>query len=350
MTEIRSHTGLRGIAALLVVIFHFRDDLHGFADPDGYTGFFATSYVFVDLFFVLSGFILALVYDQSFERGLNRSTYARFLVFRLARIYPLHLLTLAIMVALTIRSDPGAMATQWPDLVQNLTLTQAWGFVDRFVFNYPSWSISAEWMAYICFPLFLAMSRRMVPALLLLASVSLCLGYLWVTGNDLALNERLSLLRGLPAFAVGLLLFRLRDTFASMSGGLLSVAQMVLVASVLLMLHRGNDTVLLVVCFALMVGATWQDRGILSLVLSGRLAVLLGLWSYSIYMLHVPVRHVMYSLFPKFAGFPATDWGGVPFFLTCLVGTLAVSAASYRYFEAPMRRQCRNLYGRRQVA
>src|SRR5882757_7286140 len=96
MTEIRSHTALRGIAALLVVIFHYR----GIAEPafnvDAITSFFAKGYLWVDCFFMLSGFILCHRYGTSPGETLANSTL--FLKARFARIYPLHLATLLFFV------------------------------------------------------------------------------------------------------------------------------------------------------------------------------------------------------------------------------------------------------------
>jgi peptidoglycan/LPS O-acetylase OafA/YrhL len=84
MIEIKSHTALRGIAALLVVMYHSRSALPPSLNPDQFTLFFAKGYLWVDCFFILSGFILCYVYDtQPAERPEQRN---RFFLARFARI------------------------------------------------------------------------------------------------------------------------------------------------------------------------------------------------------------------------------------------------------------------------
>src|SRR6202161_3995096 len=117
----------------------------------------AKGYLGVELFFVLSGFILCPVYlDQVADGGFR---YGSFLWARLARIYPLHLATLAGIGAMALAAlaagrviDPNILS--WSSLPANLLLVQAWGYAPQAGWNHPSWSISAEWFAYLSFPVF----------------------------------------------------------------------------------------------------------------------------------------------------------------------------------------------------
>ena len=84
--EIRALTGLRGIAALYVVFFH-ANGLHAF--PSVVRPFVSHGYMAVDLFFILSGFVMAMTYGGLFENGFNFNNFKTFLLLRLARIYPL---------------------------------------------------------------------------------------------------------------------------------------------------------------------------------------------------------------------------------------------------------------------
>ncbi len=114
-------------------------------------------YLGVELFFALSGFILSHVYLASF--GEKRFRYPDFLWARLARIYPVHLVTLiglGLMVAAA--AVVGVIVTGnvivWSSLPAHLLLVQAWGLGPQGGWNHPSWSISAEWFAYLTFPVF----------------------------------------------------------------------------------------------------------------------------------------------------------------------------------------------------
>jgi peptidoglycan/LPS O-acetylase OafA/YrhL len=101
---------LRGIAALAVVLLHvdvYSQLLARHVDSD----FFRRAYLMVDLFFVLSGFVMSHVYSGWFDHGVHRGEARRFIAARIARVYPLHLLTLLYLVGIVIvryRLDPSA--------------------------------------------------------------------------------------------------------------------------------------------------------------------------------------------------------------------------------------------------
>src|SRR5690348_10816730 len=99
--QLASLTPLRGIAALWVVLFHFCwrfPAIH----PDRYTGAVYKGYLAVDLFFILSGFVITHVYKESFALRVTAQRYRDFLKARVARIYPLHIAVLLLFVAAAI--------------------------------------------------------------------------------------------------------------------------------------------------------------------------------------------------------------------------------------------------------
>lgn len=151
-------TSIRGVAAVGVVLFHLRDSYSG---QTNWLEFFSRGSMGVDLFFVLSGFILAHVYGNFNGQAPAKLDWHRFIVARVARIYPLHLVTLLAMLMLVMTWP--AFARRYEDytstfsFVLNLLLIQNWGLI-RVSWNIPSWSISAEWLMYLLFPL-LAMPR-----------------------------------------------------------------------------------------------------------------------------------------------------------------------------------------------
>lgn len=157
--EIPALTGLRALLAWWVAVYHLTiAELAplpaGWLEPVRANGYLA-----VDGFFILSGFILAYVYRARFAAPAP-GEYRRFLVARLARIYPVHLAMTLLVVAMLGAAVLGAgfqarVAERFStrELLLHLTLLHGWGFSRMLAWNYPSWSISAEWFAYLCFPL-----------------------------------------------------------------------------------------------------------------------------------------------------------------------------------------------------
>ena len=151
---------LRGIAALVIVLFHIDLYSHLFSSHLE-SSLLGRSYLMVDLFFALSGFIMCHVYRTWFEYSIESSQIKRFIYARFARIYPLHFLSLLYLVALMIGrfyADPTAWDPQhsvWysPMVIPlHLLLLQGMNTTPFLSWNDPSWSISTEWWMYLLFP------------------------------------------------------------------------------------------------------------------------------------------------------------------------------------------------------
>lgn len=333
---IRSHAGLRGIAALAVVMHHYRQNLTPALDLDKYTLAFDGAGAFVDLFFVLSGFILAANYNHWFANGIKASDATTFLRKRLARIYPLHLATLALMLLLLIVNGQRLPLTS--DLLENFFLIHAWGMNEVYILNFPSWSISAEWMLYLLFPI-LAYLCSGTTSRVLLFTLAICAYFaLFIFGDGLELDEPLSLWRAIPAFVIGMALFVHREKVDGLTPALRSGMQIVTFGLIAMLLHFGILSILLVPLFAVLVILTRGDKGVLSLGMGWSPFVWLGEISYSIYMLHVPVRAVMYLVFGKLALSTDDPNCAVAFVVSCLTVTICCGVLSYRWFESPARR------------
>lgn len=349
LTEIASHTALRGLAAVMVVIYHYRPLLKPHFDVDAYTGLIARSYVAVDLFFILSGFIIAAVYSSRLATG-GAGMLRSFYVARLARLYPLHLLTLAFMVAITLRGGRAGIEDLFGDIVQNVLMIHAWGLTDRFVFNFPSWSISGEWAAYLLFPLLALLLARRGGAAAFWVVIVAAYALLIAREGGLNADERLSLARAVPGFMLGMLVHRWRNLATGLSDGALTAMQAGALAWIVVAMHLRLEDATLIPAFAILTFALWTDRGAVAGALArGPLAPVfarVGLWSYTIYMMHIPVRAAMEQIWPKLplALAPAPDrWA---FFAACVVMTFASSAVVYAMFEAPVRDWLRRRFGR----
>ena len=148
---------MRGLAAWWVVFFHFAESAASFI-PDWMHRLFSKGYLAVDLFFILSGFVIFISYHDGF-RKLNCRGYFYFLAKRLARIYPLHLLLLILFISAPVAIQYFSTAKdlhgrfELSYFTQSLFLVQNWGFSDGLDWNIPAWSISTELGAYLLFPI-----------------------------------------------------------------------------------------------------------------------------------------------------------------------------------------------------
>ena len=158
--HIRALTGVRFFAALWVVIYHIarhnqallvehHTEAHYLVYPVTSAGVRG-----VDLFFILSGFVLALNYMDRMGARLEVRTALRFLWLRLARIWPLYMLVIVAAGLLRIvRSElwgsAGTNPVTWTNLLRQALMVQQWFPPDRGPNSWvgPAWSLSAEWLA-----------------------------------------------------------------------------------------------------------------------------------------------------------------------------------------------------------
>lgn len=209
-------TGMRGIAAWLVVFYHIRLSLTGLL-PAPVIDALAKGYLAVDLFFMLSGFVLWLTYGPRLAGG-EPAAIADFWWRRIARIWPLHAAVLAgfVMLALAlVISGKDRSGYPFAELPLHVLLTQNWGFTGVLAWNHPAWSISTEMAAYLLFPLLALAGRRALDSRTLVASLALLLGglaLLYEASGHSSLGEAipsLGLARCLFEFTAGTLAARL---------------------------------------------------------------------------------------------------------------------------------------------
>jgi peptidoglycan/LPS O-acetylase OafA/YrhL len=177
--DIPALTGVRGAAALWVALYHLL--LPARFITGALAAMLARGYLAVDLFFVLSGFVMALTYGGSFRTLPRPVAVGRFLLRRIARLYPLYALILLSRFAYTaLRYGSFALPRPWIaaplahpliDIPANLFLVQAWGITGSSIGT--AWSISTEWGAYFLFPglclILLWRSRALATAALCIA-------------------------------------------------------------------------------------------------------------------------------------------------------------------------------------
>jgi peptidoglycan/LPS O-acetylase OafA/YrhL len=325
--------GLRGIAAIAVMLFHF----NVFFLPQARLPHIGRAYLAVDLFFLLSGFVMAHVYGRLLASNW-RAHWLQFARARFARIYPLFAVTTLVMaiifalshIALIFVSFSAGSLTLQPVLLQQWAAGLSW--------DYPSWSISTEAEAYIFFVFFAGLlltgkHPRLMGSCCILAVVALSA----IHGGSLNLFTGISALaRTLAEFSLGVLLYRLHSGSVGFPRKR-AAALLVLLAG--LALVTGHD------CF--MVGALAclilygaGSTGTASALLNSKPLVALGDWSYGIYLWHAPAHYAIMAIFAAIA-YPIGNldvFSARAVLLMAVIGVVGLSALQHRYFEAPVRR------------
>ena len=349
--------GLRGVAALLVAAVHFQHFEPWFELPWlGGSGILSEGHLWVDLFFVLSGFVLAHVHADGFRRGPPGWDRVRaFWWARVARVYPLHLAALLLLGGLVAAGFVQPLGRDGRcygvrELAASLALVHAWGTTDGLCWNVPSWSIGAEATAYALFPwlvpLVAGIRRRWRPLVPVVCIASLSALALANGDGGLNVHHDLGAVRCLPSFVLGIWIFGEKEAGAAWQravrgdAGCLSAG-----AAVVLLMHRGGPDALTVAAMALVVAGLSGNRGIAGRTFGGRAFARLGAVSYAVYMLHWPLLLVADSSLD--AWLPAREAPPTRLVQAALYAgffsvLLAVSTAAHHWLELPARRRLRH--------
>lgn len=364
MTLIRSIEGLRGVAALLVALFHVY--VYGkWGGLPARSEVLQHAWLFVDLFFVISGFVMVAVYHDSLKSGVSVAAY---MIRRFFRLYPLHIVTTLSVIVMGYSVQSLKLVLSWfgistginppfaVDLfnlkifILDLFLLQGMGIMRMEIHNFPAWSISVEFWMYLVFALIFFWVRH--TALRIFVSIALivaCMVHFLDFWSVAPIDERTLDTRGLPrgmlSFFQGVLVYYVwsalpasfREALASGRHALPLGAVQVLallatgwIVGVQPML--GNWQLATPSVFALLVLTLLADKGVVGIALSTAPLQWLGRHSYAIYLTHVTVQTLL-------------DWPGgrVPEPWKHLVGlafVLLIFGASmlcYRYIEVPWR-------------
>jgi peptidoglycan/LPS O-acetylase OafA/YrhL len=349
MPEIRPLTGIRGVAALSVALVHLHFDRFTLIR------FFEFHDQAVDLFFCLSGFTLALVYQVGDAKTLG---FRRYAVARIARIYPLYAAVLIFCWWQTVRHLAGSGI--YPetlfiaDAIRNFLLINSWPLIGSGSnWDSPGWSLSVEAFCYIAvFPALFALSARAVQTpspwrlgsliFLMFASffafsrywdVQILIARAYTAAH--AISYFIPLIRGIMLFTAGWIIhgfWRERGAIAMAAG----VACDAIALAAILVLGCAYFGLLPKACLVflappLVLGLAMNPRALTSRFLGSWPAVFLGEISYALYLLHEPLQSFVTGHFPHLSTMPGLDSA------VMLGALLAVSTASYYGFEKPAR-------------
>lgn len=311
--HIVSLDALRGIAAIMVVLFHTRIASSVFDFPLVRNG-----HLFVDFFFVLSGFVISMNYlDKLSDNG----NVGAFLVKRIARLWPLHLFTLSIFVALdAVRLpwsilDASASSNTFlskeylVELSENIFLLQTFGDNSPNLFNGPNWSISAEFWTYVVFALVVStfLGKKLVAMSVVLA-VFCGLVLIGTIEPHFAENSGYGLFKAIYCFILGCvtqIFYQAKISKTAIGVPLTTTLEIIaiILASVgVSMTHLPGSPIATPFLFCLVILVLSIDKGLVAKALSIRAMKTLGKISYSIYLNHALVLFFTYPILNLLGG------------------------------------------------
>lgn len=371
---------MRGIAALLTVVFHVDLMLGDGGDMlvhRSQTMLLSRMYLMVDFFFILSGFIMFYVYGNMFATNVTKESFKKFTIARFARVYPLHFFTLCCCILLFFITDklgiPKVPVLQIENdsfsILTNFLLLHSMNLHHWFSWNHASWSISVEWWAYMLFPFLVAPISRIHAGSKALIAALCFVGYLVITfyiiplvtvpeeiafakpdPSQLSINVgyQYGYIRCLCGFILGMMVYQAYQ--AKWLSTLLSNGYVLLGLTLLafISMHFNLPDFITIIPFSFILlcgayGSVGMDN-----FFSKTFLQRLGDWSFSIYLVHQPllftIGSVLSYLNPVDASKITTGLPPKPDMLTgwiiCfafLSLTLFISFLTYKYIEVPAR-------------
>ncbi|KJC49495.1 acetyltransferase [Bradyrhizobium sp. LTSP885] len=380
-THVLALDSIRGIAAISVVIHHLilmPTFLAAFPHNAWINwSFFRSAWLLVDLFFVLSGIVMSLSLQGEFGQFSLRD----FMVRRLARVYPLHvvmlfasllfrLLRIGLVTAGLVVAVPAAFEVNNAySFVLNLFLLHSMGFIDYLSWNAPSWSISVEFYTYLVFGLVVLFAQRLRSPRWLYLGAALLVAGSWLVivfvlqKKSLGLQTDFGILRCFTSFFLGVLTVKVVDGLPrkispALQGALQFAAMIASVVVVALVEAYPAVSFIAPLTFAIFLGSllAFPDAALVPRMLVARPLVWLGRRSYSVYMVHALVvlfaeyfvravgARSINALDSIYAGLPATLN-----LVISLAAVLVVSNYTYLYVEVPGGKFVRQLFRSRRV-
>lgn len=336
MRENKPLTAIRGWAAIIVVFYHV--DLFYYKDGGVLHNIIKNGYVFVDVFFVLSGFILTMVYWN-----LKRADVGTFFARRFFRIYPLHFSVMLFIASVVAAAQLFHVSLNsgfpWRVYPAVLLLVQPFIYDHVVGWNTPSWSIGVEFACYALFPFVIWALQQIEPRwrlVILIAFGGLEAVYLHAQLQELTAGYG-AMLRGLFGFLLGASLSAWLQDVDCLSIEVASITECLCVAGLVMCVLAGSLWGI-VLLSAILIGVLSYDAGIIAQYLRSPTCLWLGQISFSVYLVHFPVLMILGKFIaPWRLPFPRHT-ADILFIGTSMAVVLLCSAITYRYIEMPARR------------
>lgn len=342
---------LRGIAALGVVGWHYGAHFNALPLKALLLPFYNGGFLLVDFFFVLSGYVIA----RAYWRETRQWYFAKNVVTRLARLYPLHLLTLAVTAVLisTIPSHStnslfNPDTTDLKHFLLNVVLLNQSGLQDSWSFNTPAWSISTEFIVNVAFLAFISMTtkaRALTSIVLVVAAMAFAVSQRTIISGDYLLGFLdINLARCAVGFGAGVAIYfcldRLdgtkalvgRPALASILGGIS------LLSLVVLMISAGRHPAIWYYLASIIVAAGCvlfiPFSPFLRKMFGRKSLIYLGDISYSTYLIHYPIQLAFYSISLRMD----VDFASPITLALYGAAVVGISAITHRCVEVPAQR------------
>jgi peptidoglycan/LPS O-acetylase OafA/YrhL len=340
--EISAFTILRGICALWVVLLHYSLYTNvGKAIHFGLLGaVFKHGYLGVDIFFTLSGYILAYRYSQ--PTAWAPKTIKDFFIRRFARIYPMYVFSLLILIFFKLTGILTPFVQQFgsysnKNLTYSLFMVQSWHLQTEWTWNMPAWSVSIEWFLYCFFPFFITYYKKINKNLLLPTTISMyiiLIGYLVVKPNMLFWGAMKSgLVRGTVEFSIGILFYRMHQQGQGAFFHRTKQTVLVTVIALLVMLHF-EMLLPLSLTLATLTVFLLPSIKVNSVSKTHQLLIFLGKRSYSIFILQFPAQIIFNQLTSAQSNFGELK---LVLFILQIALLITISHFAYKHIENPLR-------------
>ncbi len=269
---------------------------------------------FVDLFFVLSGFVIYHNYKNKLH---NLNTSKSFIIKRLNRLVPLHVYTLIVLLVLEfikhltyghinysiIPFEFNTISSFWPQLF----LLNSTPLFSGFNWNGQNWSISAELITYFLFIITSLFWFKKEKITLIISISIICLGYLFFALNyatyNVSIDFNFSFIRGFIGFYTGIFIYLIRsymlviiNKISAILGNFLEVLILIIVTYIICNTgYFKNYFFIIHMAFGLLIFIFSMEKGLISQFLKLKLFQKLGQWSYSIYLNHT-LMIILYNM------------------------------------------------------
>ncbi|MCW4757067.1 acyltransferase [Enterobacter hormaechei subsp. steigerwaltii] len=318
--EIKALTGIRGIFAIYVMFYHI--------NPMGWSSdFIRNGYLAVDLFFVLSGFIMCYVYKEKFISKVGENNYMKFLYNRFTRIYPLYFFAVSIVfIFFTSKAD---QVRSFYTYVCNIIFAQSVtgnGIIE------PAWSLSTEVIAYLLFPFILSMSFKYKQIYTAVVYASLCaLCFISVRSAKIDIfTGPLAIVRCLSEYVIGVLSFKIYEFIKMKRISTSFLTDALSITAIFILSFKGLDIVA-VILFAFLIASLASSKSITSIFLSSSIIYYSGLLSYSIY-----IWHGVFSRNLSWQVRQLSEGAGISHLWMAIALTLISSVITYHLLEKPL--------------